>query len=377
MSRFRRTVAPALVLALGLLAPPLSGADEGPRCGLSVVPTLVGFDTSSGAALLALPGREGAAYLALWLQGEETARLFREPAELGRFGGSIGPGPIFAFRRCGEGCLQPLGFAADGWQPLGEPILAPLAATVNATYDLAGHPWTVVHGSSERPGLTRAWAFHLEGGEWRAAGRLDVTGLAAPGALPAPWSPEGVVSGTGLFTATGEARSWVSGLPADRGGAGAQVVAFDRHAAAFLSPEGSIYRSDDTGATWRLSSWTPWGTGEAEPWHRGTDYTLDLPVGGPSGVLPMLWFDRRLEGRESLVYSEMSSTGRWRQVAVGPARIPTSAGEDLPVALVLRGDDGRWSSVFGCVVSSGHPRLVVTELAGGRISSPRLIPFER
>lgn len=376
--------APALVLVLALAAgslapapsaarPPDGAGKRGPLCGLSAVPTLVGFDTSSGEALLSLPAREGGSYLVLWRQGETTARLFHEPASSGRFGGSIGPGPVFALRRCGEGCLQPVRFEAGGWEPLGEPVTAPLAATVDATYDLSGDPWIVVYGSSERADFTRAWAFHLDGPDWRSAGRLEVTALSAPGALPAPWYPGAVVTGTGLFPATGEARTWVSGLPADRSGTGAQVMPFDRRAAAFLSPEGSIYRSDDAGSTWRLSSWTPWGTGEAEPWHRGTDYTVDLPVGVPSGGLPVLWFDRRLEGREGLVYTEMSSAGRWRQVAVGPARVPTTAGEDLTLALVLRGSDGRWSSVFGCVLSSGTPRLVVTELSGARVSPPRLV----
>lgn len=347
--------------------------ERGPRCGLSAVPTLVGFDTSTGEALLALPAHEGGTYLVRWRQGAETARFEYEPTDAGRFGGSIGPGPIFAVRRCGQGCLQPVRLGDGGWEPLGEPVLAPLAATVHATYDASRHPWLVVHGSSERPGFTRAWAFHLEGREWRSAGQLEVTALPAPGALPAPWLPGAVVSGTGLFPATGEARTWVSALPADRSGVGAQVFPFDRRAAAFLSPEGAVYRSADAGTTWLRSSWTPWGTGEAEPWRRGTDFTIDVPAGVASGALPVLWFDRRLEGREALVYTEMSAAGRWRQVAVGPAQVPTSAGEDLTLAVVLRGDDGRWSSLFGCVVSGGTPRLVVTELSGDRVTPPRLV----
>lgn len=379
-----RTLAPALGLALGLLfapaleaAPPSEGAvQRGPECGLSAVPSLVGFDTAAGEALLSLPAREGGSYLVLWRQGAETARLFREPEGVGRFGGSIGPGPTFAVRRCGDDCLQPIRFDDGDWEPLGEPIAAPVAATVHATYDRSGHPWTVVHGSSDRPGLTRAWAFHLDGREWRSAGRLEVAALSPQGAVPAPWFPLAVVSGTGLFAATGEPRTWVSGLPADRGGTGSQVIAYDRKAVAFLSSDGLVYRSDDSGETWRLSSWTPWGTGEAEPWRRGTDFTLDLPTGVPSGSFPVLWFDRRLEGRESLVFTEMDAAGRWRQVAVGPARVPTSAGEDLTLALVLRSHDGRWSSLFGCVMSSGRPRLVVTELSGDRVSPPRLIPLQ-
>lgn len=370
----------ALGLAIAAVPPVAAVAAEpaarrGPRCDLATVPTLVGFDTSSGAALLSLPALEGGSYLVAWRQGAETARLVHEPAGFGRFGGSIGSGAVFAFRRCGTACLQPIRFEDDGWKPLGEPIAAPPAITVNATYDLSGHPWTVVHGASERPGVTRAWAFHLDGREWRSSGQLEVTAVAPPGALPAPWFPTGVVSGTGLFHGAGEARTWVSGVPADRSGSGAQVIPFDRRAVAFLSPEGSIYRSDDAGTTWRLSGWTPWGTGEAEPWQRGTDYTIDFPAGVPAGVLPVVWFDRRIAGRESVVFTEMSAAGRWRQVAVGPVGLSTSAGQDLTLAAVLRGQDGRWSSLFGCVVSSATPRLVVVEVADGKVSPPRLIPL--
>lgn len=379
-----RALAPVLGLALGLILapairatpPPEGPAERGPRCSLSVVPTLVGFDTTAGEALLSLPAREGGSYLVHWRQGAVSARLFREPRDAGRFAGSIGPGPIFAVRRCGEACLQPVRFDDGDWEPLGEPIAAPAAATVHTTYDRSGHPWTVIHGSSDRPGLTRAWAFHLDGREWRDAGRLDVAAPSVPAAVPAPWLPRAVVSGTGLFPASGEARPWLATLPAEGSGTGSQVVAYDREATAFFSPEGLVYRSDDAGETWRRSSWTPWETGEAEPWRRGTDFSIDVPAGVPAGSLPVLWFDRRIEDRESLIFTEMDAAGRWRRVGVGPARIPTSAGEDLTLALVLRSEAGRWSSLFGCVMSSGRPRLVVTELSGDRVSPPSLIPLD-
>ena len=374
----RGTIPPVLGLFLLLAVPAAgAGAERGPECGLSAGLNLVGLDTRSGDALLALAAREGGSYLVAWRQGTARARLLREPEAAGRFGGSVGPGPVFAFSRCGTGCLQPLGRAErGGWEPLGEPILAPRAATVHGTYDLTGQPWVVIHGSAERPGFVTAWAFRLEGRDWRSAGRLEVTAVGVPGALPAPWFAAAVVSGTGLFPAEGEARSWVSGLPAGRAGSGAQVLPFDRKAAVFLSPEGSIYRSADAGQSWQLTAWKPWATGTAEPWRRGTDYTLDMPVGVPRAALPVLWFDRRFEGRETLLYTEMSPAGTWRQVAQGPARLPTSAGEDLAVAMVLRGPGDRWSALFGCVVSGGEPRLVALEVAGGKVGETRLIPLE-
>jgi hypothetical protein len=368
---------PLLVLALALAgASSAFGAATGPECGLNAGVNLVGFDTASGDALFSLPAREGGSYLVEWRQGAARARRFREDQELGRFGGSIGPGPVFALSRCGPGCLQPLARDRGRWEPLGEPILAQQAATVHGTYDLVGRPWVVVHGSAARTGFVTAWAFRLEGQEWRPAGRLEVTAVAVPGALPAPWLPEAVISGSGLFAAEGEARPWVSGLPAGRAGSGAQVLPFDRRAAVFLTPEGSVYRSADAGESWHLTAWRPWETGTAEPWRRGTDYSLDLPLGVPSAALPVLWFDRRLEGREMLLYTEMSPTGSWRRIAEGPARLPTSAGEDLAVSLVLQGPGRRWSTLFGCVVSGGKPRLVVVEVTGGKVSETKLIALD-
>lgn len=378
---------PFLLLGL-LLALPLAAAwgASAPRCGLGAGVHLVGLDTASGEALFAVPGEDGGSWLVGWRQGAEGARAWREAEGAGRFGGSVGPGPVFAFRRCGKGCLQPLqietrtrdGLREERWSPLGEPILAPHAATVHGTYDLSGSPWTVIHGSAAegREGFVGAWAFRLDGREWRPAGRLEVTAVAVPGALPAPGTPDAVISGTGLFSKRGEPQSWVTGLPAGRTGGGAQVLPLDAgRAAAFLSAEGSVYRSADGGATWHLASWRPWDTGTAEPWERGSDYSLDLATGVPGESLPVVWFDRRLSGRERLVLSEMTAAGRWREVATGPARLPTSAGEDLDVTHVLRGPGGRWSALFGCVRSEGEENLVIVETRDGEAKGPRLVPL--
>lgn len=360
-----------LAALLHLASPVLAQA---PDCGVGSLVNLVGFDTSTGEALFSLSGSGGSSWLVAWKQGAGSARLYREPSDAGRFGGSVGPGPVFVFKRCGSGCLQPMRFEAGAWKPLGEPIVAPSTSTVHATYDLAGRPWAVIQSSAERPGFTHAWAFHLDGREWRAAGELDVTAVAVPGAAPAPWYDRAIVTGTGLFAADAAPRSWVSGLPSGRSGPGAQVVAFDRRAGAFVSPEGTVYRTADGGKTWSLSSWTPWGTGSAEPWRRGTDYSLDIPTGIPSGVLPVIWFDRRIQGEESVIFSEMTNGGRWRQLASGPADIPTSAGRDVSVLLVLRTVPDRWSMVYGCVRAGGDPRLVVVELDGKKIGTPKLVP---
>ena len=151
------------------------------------------------------------------------------------------------------------------------------------------------------------------------------------------------------------------------------MVAFDRRAAAFISPEGTVYRSDDGGKSWSLSSWTPWGTGSAEPWRRGSDYSIDVPTGIAAGDLPVIWFDRRIQGQESVIFSEMTSGGGWRRIAGGPADIPTSAGEDVSVILVLRTIPDQWSMVYGCARAKGNPHLVVVEVDGTRVSAPKLV----
>lgn len=374
----KRPYAAALAFVLALTA---AGAGDsplraqGPACGVGSLVNLVGFDTSTGEALFSLAGSDGASWLVTWKQGAGTARLYREPEGFGRFGGSVGPGPVFVFERCGSGCLQPMRFDGGAWKPLGESIVAPSATTVHATYDLSGRPWAVIQGSGERPGFNHAWAFFLDGRDWRPAGDLEVTAVAVPGAAPAPWYERAIVTGTGLFAADAQPRSWLSGLPADRYGPGAQVVAFDRRAGAFVSPEGTVYRTADGGKTWTLSGWTPWGTGSAEPWRRGTDYSLDLPTGIPSGVLPVIWFDRRIQGREGVIFTEMTNGGRWRQVAVGPADIPTSAGRDVSVFLVLRTVPDRWSMIYGCARAGGEPRLVVVEVDGAKVGAPKLVPI--
>lgn len=393
MRRSRPALPSGAVLLLLLAATGTAAA--GPDCSLGSGLHLVGLDSASGEALLSLPGTEGGSYLVGWRQGAARARAVREPEAAGRFGGSIGPGPVFAFARCGRGCLQPLhleeGLQAGGWRPLGEPILAPHAATVHGTYDLDGIPWVVIHGSphstddraAARAGFVTAWAFRLEGREWRPAGSIDVTAVAVPGAVPAPWLPDAVVTGTGLFAAGGEPRAWVTGLPAGRSDPGSQILPFGRAgapgrtAAAFLSSEGAVYRSADSGGSWHLASWRPWETGTAEPWRRGDDYSVDLATGVPGAALPVLWFDRRLAGRERLVFSEMTSAGAWREVATGPARLPTSAGEELTVTHVLRGPGERWTALFGCVASAGRENLVVVEVQDGEVRPSQLIPLSR
>ncbi|MFP3940593.1 MAG: hypothetical protein ACLF0P_09830, partial [Thermoanaerobaculia bacterium] len=367
MSRILRTVLiPLTLVVLAGAGAPAPGA-EGPACGRGTGVHLVGLDTASGKALLSVPGREEGSYLVAWTPGEGGARPVREAEGAGRFGGSVGPGPVFAFRRCGAECLQPLRRDGGSWRPLGEPLTVPAGTTAHGTYDRSGAAWVVVHAAGTERGTREAWAFRRTGPDWRPAGRLQVTAVGAPGALPAPWLEDGIVSGTGLFRAGAPPELWVDGLPSGAGEPGARLVPLGEAAAAVLVPAGRVFRTADRGATWRRTAWTPWTSGAAEPWTPGRDFTLDLATGAVGEALPVIWFDRRLPGRETLVYTEMSAAGRWREVARGPGRIPTSAGEDLFADSVLRTADGRWSTLFGCVRSAGSPRLVATTVVDGAV----------
>ena len=354
-------------------------AEPRPRCNVDAPLNVAAFDTASGEVLVALPAAGAGAYLIGWRPADAAATIERTPSAGPWFGGSTGPGAPFVFETCGSGCLQPI-IARDGaWKPLGEPLSMPSAATVAGTYDRSGTPWVVVHGPApdSAPGghFVTAWAFRLEEGEWRSRGHLEVAAAGTPPALPAPWRDDAVVSGTGLFSAGESPATWVRGLPAGRHAAGSQVVPLAEHVTAFLSADGVVFRSEDGGATWSQASWRPWATGTAEPWTRGRDFDVDRPLAGALGLLPLAWFDRRLPGRESLLLTEMSAGGRWRRIGEGPARLPTSTGDELDVSAVLRDGEARWTILFGCVTSGGQPSLVLSEASGGDPSAPRLVPL--
>ena len=75
------------------------------------------------------------------------------------------------------------------------------------TYDLSGAPWFLVFGSAATTAATtgqqKVWAFRLEGREWQNRGSMTVAAVGQPAALPAPQSKDGVLAGTGLFSASG------------------------------------------------------------------------------------------------------------------------------------------------------------------------------
>jgi hypothetical protein len=147
-----------------------------------------------------------------------------------------------------------------------------------------------------------------------------------------------------------------------------------------VTGEGLVYRTVDGGSSWRRSLWTPWNTGTAEPWRRGADYLIDVPLGPAASELPALWFDRRFDDRERVLVTSMTPLGDWRVEATRPADLPTSAGRELEVLHTLRSPKGAVTLVFGCVTSGGQPMLVARDLTGPRANDgPRLVrirPFE-
>src|SRR6185295_5233206 len=105
-------------------------------------------DTASGQTLLSLRSAKSADGKAPgWVieldATADRARAFPDPST-GRFGGSVGPGPVLAAQPCSGSCLQPVRWSDGAFRPLGEPLTAPAGATSAATYDESGAPWFVL-----------------------------------------------------------------------------------------------------------------------------------------------------------------------------------------------------------------------------------------
>jgi hypothetical protein len=267
---------------------------------------------------------------------------------------------------------------ADGrWRPLGGRITAPAPGTVAATWDGTGRPWIVLHGGRGEDGRATAWAFRLDAGDraWEPIGNLVVSAAGHPEALPAPQRKDGILSGSGLFAASGRPMDWVSGLPSLPPARRGQVLPLGGSAAAYLSADGTVYTSRDTGKTWRRSLWTPWGGAQVtESWRQGTDFWVDLPLGAPADAFPLAWFDRRVPSDERLYLTELAPSGAWRVVAQGAAAVRTRGETALAVSHLLVPRPRAWLVVSGCVATAEGSGLVVrTAGPGGTLSAPRLV----
>jgi hypothetical protein len=361
-------------------AAPGAPADSGegaPICDASSALTLIGMDTRSGEMLFGVPGPEGGSRggWVVRLDGSGSdARAYPDRAG-SRYGGSIGPGPVVAVESCGTDCVQPLRWEDSAWRPLGESVTLPAGSTTAATYDESGAPWLMAHAATKQAGLLQAWAYRYEAHLWKSRGGLAVTAVGQPQVTPSPQHPDGVLSGTGLFTAGGPPSTWVEGLPGlppDRRG---QLVALTGSDAAYVSADGIAYLSADGGKSWRRSTWTPWGGDTTGMWRQGADYGIDLPASDHRGVLRLVWYDRRIATAEKVVLTRLGQHGEWSQVAEVPADVTSRNGDHLPVTQVLvpRGDS--WILLSGCVTTAAGPGLVLRSVEHGVASAPRFLPL--
>jgi len=369
-----------LLLALCVLAPAAVCAQNPTICDGSTAVTLIGIDTASGQMLFSIPaltGKDRPWIVELDATGS-TAHAFSDPPQ-GLYSGSVGPGPVVAAVACGKDCVQPMRWDKGSWTPLGEPLTTPAATNLSPAYDADGSPWLLLQGAAAQDGLFKVWAYHLEGREWKSRGSMQVTGVGQPSALPAPQRKDGVVSGTGLFSASGPPEGWVAGLPdvpPARRGAVVAVSATNAANVAYIASDGVVYLSEDGGKKWRRSTWTPWGSAEVVGnWRQGTDYWIDLPAGDHHGTLRMVWFDRRRPSEERVVLSELRPSGGVNLADV-PTEVKTRSGDSMPVTQVLLPKGNQWILLSGCAATADGSGLVLRSFDGKEVSAPRFVAFK-
>jgi len=364
----------AAILVLALAAAPAVAVP--PICDGSTSLTLIGMDTAAGRTLFSIPpiGEGQSAWIVEVDSAGREARVYPDDAK-GRFGGSVGPGPVMAASPCGPSCLQPVRWKDGTWEPLGDSVTAPSAVTFAATYDRTGAPWVVLHAHGAAEGQFRAWAYHLENREWQSRGSAEVTAVGEPQALPAPQRKDGILTGTGLFSASGPPEAWVTGLPSLPANRRGQLVALTGTSAAYVSGDGVVYLSDDSGKKWRRSTWTPWGAKDAVGiWRQGSDYWVDLPFGDHQAALRLAWFDRRRPSDEVLVLTRLGTKGDWIRLADAPAEVKSKNDEHLPVTQVLvQGDT--WLLLSGCAATAEGSGLVLRAFDGKAVSAVKLLPL--
>jgi hypothetical protein len=355
-----------------------AGRQETPPtiCDGSTALTLIGIDTASGRMLFSVPppGPKDRPWIVELDAAGTAARAYSDPPQ-GLYSGSVGPGPVVAAVPCGKDCLQPMRWEGGSWAPLGEPLTTPSAANLSTTYDPDGTPWLLLQGATAQDGLVKAWAYHLEGREWKSRGAMDVTGVGQPSSLPAPQRKDGVLSGTGLFSASGHPEAWVTGLPNLPAARRGEIVALTGTDAAYVSSDGVVYLSEDGGKKWRRSTWTPWGSNDVVgSWRQGSDYWVDLPMGDHQGALRLAWFDRRRPSEERVLLTELRRSG-WVGLAEVPSEVKTKSGDSMPVTQVLVPKGHDWILLSGCANTANGSGLVLRVFDGKEVSPARFVPF--
>jgi len=364
-------------IAIALLFLARIAVAAGPICGSTSPLTLIGIDTTTGTMLFSAPAvGPGNPWIVELAAGGTRARLYPDRAK-GRYGGSVGPGPVIAASPCGKSCVQPLRWTAGEWEPVGDPLLLPTAVNVAPTYDRTGAPWFLVYSPTAQDGTVKVKAFHLENREWKDRGELTVTAVGQPPALPAPQRKDGVLAGTGLFSASGRPEVWVAGVPSLPAARRGQLVALTGSSAAYLSGDGVVYLSDDSGKKWRRSTWTPWGKEEGADgtvgiWRQGSDWWVDLPYGDHEGALRLAWFDRRVPSEEKILLTRLTQSGDWIRLGETRSEMRTR-NESLGLTQILVPKGDTWILLTGCVASKGTSSLVLRVFDGKSISEPRML----
>lgn len=346
---------------------PRGGSGSSAICDTETPLTLVGLDSAAGTVLLSIaPLGQGSPAHLVALDASLGAKVYANPTR-GRLGGSVGPGPIAALEPCGTRCLQPVRFEDGRWLPLGERILAP-AGTASTAYDRSGTPWAVLLAED------LALAYRLAGREWKERGSLPVFAVGHPALLADPESKDGAVCGTVRFSASKPPAVWAAGLPALNGTG--QLRSLGQGAAAFVSEDGSVFRSSDGGKTWKKASWLPWETkSDARPPRLGKDYSLDLAAGDLPGALPVVWYDVRNPADERIVLSLLDARGQWRRLAEARSRLTTRGEETVEISEVIALSANRWLLLSGCIATAEGSSLVVRVFDGREISAPKMVPL--
>lgn len=363
----------ALLLALVAGAAPASAAE--PLCRGVASLALLAMDTAAGRALLTLSASDGLRLVEVEAL-DDVARLHPLPPGPPRFAGSNGPGPLLALGRCGASCIQVERWDDGAWRPEGEPLEVPSSLNFYTTYDRSGRPWVVAHTPAGEAGWVEARAFRLAGSRWQERGRLTVTGVTTQGAMSAAWRRDGVVTGTGLFTADAAPSYWVAGLPALPAEKRGQVVPLGNGGAAYLAADGAVYTSGDGGRTWRGSRWRPWGVERTQIWSFGADYSLDVPLGALDDPLPIFWFDRRERDATRVILTTVGAGGDWNLRAELPAEIVADTGERLEIVHFLRTAGGIWMLLSDCFAAGSTTGLARRTYTAAGLGPPRFVVLQ-
>ncbi len=353
---------------------------EAQLCSEPTSMTVLALDTAGGKVLLSLAdfadqGSSSGSYLVEFDTNAKSARRYPGFTVGERFAGSIGPGPILALSRCGEGCVQAQRWSDGLWEPIASPLRTPAAANLHLTYDRSGTAWITVHQLTGERGLTDISAYRLTAGEWRPEGRLIVHSSGTPPVAPAPWQRDGIVAGSGLFSAGRPASLWVRGLPPiDKPNRGS-LIALTETTAAFVAENGALLYSDDLGSSWVVDKWRPWGVERTPLWSYGSDYSIDLPLGSLTGPLPVVWFDQRPTRIPELHLTELSAGGHWKRLAESVPEVQGPAGEPLEVVTFLHTAAGRWLLFSDCHRNGANPGFLLRSCPPTGLSAPRFIPI--